>query len=123
MSKNMKTKELSFETLPSAVGLILKEMEEIKKILINDSSANAPEVKRLSTNEAIKFIREQGLPISKSKLYKLTSEGKIPHEKFGMRVLFKKDSLFTWIGNEMKISIKSDSEYAMILANCARNKK
>lgn len=119
----MKTKELSFETLPSAVGLILKEMEEIKKILINDSSANAPEVKRLSTNEAIKFIREQGLPISKSKLYKLTSEGKIPHEKFGMRVLFKKDSLFTWIGNEMKISIKSDSEYAMILANCARNKK
>ncbi|UUF15200.1 MULTISPECIES: helix-turn-helix domain-containing protein [Flavobacterium] len=118
----MKNQELSFETLPSAVGLILKEMEEIKKILINDSSTNDPEIKRLSTNEAIKFIREQGFPISKSKLYKLTSEGKIPHEKFGMRVLFKKDNLVSWFANEIKSSMKLDSEYAMIIANSARKK-
>lgn len=119
----MKIQELNFETLPSAVGLILSEVVEIKKILINDKSTNEPAIKRLSSNDAIKFIKEQGVPFSKSKLYKLTSEKTIPHEKFGVRVLFRQDKLLDWIENEMNLSIKPDSKHIMILANSARNKK
>lgn len=119
----MNLEELNFEKLPVAVSLILKEVEEIKRMLINNKPRSQPVTKRMSTNEAIKFIVEQGFPISKSKLYKLTSEGKIPHEKFGMRVLFKQDNLIAWISNEMNLSRKSDSEYVMILANSARKKQ
>jgi len=119
----MNLQELNFEKLPVAVGLILKEVEEIKRMLLHNKLSSQPETKRMSTNEAIKFIVQQGFPISKSKLYKLTSEGKIPHEKFGMRVLFKQDNLVAWIENEMNLSMKSNSEYVMILANCARKKQ
>ena len=93
----MNLQELNFEKLPVAVSLILKEVEEIKRMLINNKPSSQLDTKRMSTNEAIKFIVEKGFPISKSKLYKLTSEGKIPHEKFGMRVLFKQDNLVAWM--------------------------
>lgn len=118
----MNSQELNFEKLPSAVSLILKEVEEIKKMMASNKTNIHLDSKRLSTNEAIKFIRDQGLPISKSKLYKLTSEGKIPHEKFGMRVLFKTDNLVNWIANQMKLSTELDSDYAIIIANSARKK-
>lgn len=119
----MKSQELNFERLPSAVSAILREVEEIKRMLINHKPRSEPDTKRLSINEAQKFFQEQGFPISKSKLYKLTSEGKIPHEKFGIRVLFRQDKLIDWIKNEMNLSIKSDSKHVMILANSARRKK
>lgn len=119
----MNSQELNFEKLPFAVGLILKEVEEIKRMLTNHKPRSEPDTKRLSINEAQKFFKEQGLPISKSKLYKLTSEGKIPYDKFGIRVLFRQDKLIGWIENEMNLSIKSESKHVMILANSARRKK
>ena len=118
----MNSKELNLENLPLFVGLILRDVEEIKKILTINKPRSDPDTKRLSINEALKFIADQGYPVSKSKLYKLTSEGKIPFEKFGMRVLFKKDKLIEWIENEMNLSTKSDSKYVMTLANSARKK-
>jgi excisionase family DNA binding protein len=119
----MKSQELSFEKLPSAVSAILREVEEIKRMLITNKPRSEPNIKRLSINEVQTFFLEQGFPISKSKLYKLTSEGKIPHEKFGIRVLFRQDKLIDWIESEMNLSIKSNSKDIMILANSARRKK
>lgn len=119
---SMKSQELNFEKLPNAVSVLLREVEEIKKMLISNKPRSEPNIKRLSINEAQAFFLEQGFPISKSKLYKLTSEGKIPFEKFGIRVLFKQDKLIEWIENEMNLSTKSDSKYVMTLANSARKK-
>lgn len=118
----MKSQELNFEKLPSAVSAILREVEEIKKMLISNKPRSETNIKRLSINEAQAFFLEQGFQISKSKLYKLTSEGKIPYDKFGIRVLFRKEKLINWIENEMNLSIKSESKHVMILADSARRK-
>ncbi|HEU4790074.1 MAG TPA: helix-turn-helix domain-containing protein [Flavobacterium sp.] len=118
----MNSREFNFENLPLFVGLIFKDVEEIKKMLTSNMPRSEPDIKRLSINEAVKFLLEKGFPVSKSKLYKLTSEGKIPFEKFGMRVLFKQDKLIDWIENEMNLSTKTDSKYVMTLANSARKK-
>ena len=121
--QSMKAQELNLEKLPNAVSAILREVEEIKRMLISNKPRKEPDTKRLSINEAENFFVEQGFPVSKSKLYKLTSEGKIPHEKFGIRVLFRQDKLIDWIESEMNLSIKSNSKDIMILANSARRKK
>ena len=118
----MNAQELNFEKLPNAVGLILREVEEIKRMLINNKPRSEPDTKRLSINEAIKFFSEQGVRISKSKIYKLTSERKIPYDKFGTRVLFRQEELIDWIENEMNLSTKSEKKQAMILADSARRK-
>jgi excisionase family DNA binding protein len=118
----MKSQELNFDKLPSAVSAILREVEEIKKMLINNKPRSETNIKRLSIDEAQAFFIEQGFQISKSKLYKLTSEGKIPYDKFGVRVLFRQEKLMNWIENEMNLSIKSESKHAMILADSARRK-
>lgn len=118
----MKSQELNFDKLPSAVSAILREVEEIKKMLISNKPRSETNIKRLSINEAQAFFIEQGFQISKSKLYKLTSEGKIPYDKFGVRVLFRQEKLMNWIENEMNLSIKSESKHAMILTDSARRK-
>jgi excisionase family DNA binding protein len=118
----MKSQELNFDKLPSAVSAILREVEEIKKMLISNKPRSETNIKRLSINEAQAFFLEQGFQISKSKLYKLTSEGKIPYDKFGIRVLFRQEKLINWIENEMNLSIKSESKNVMILADSARRK-
>jgi excisionase family DNA binding protein len=119
----MNLQELNFEKLPVAVSLILKEVEEIKRMLLNSKPSAQPDTKRMSTNEAIKFIMEQGFPMSKSKLYKLTSERKIPYDKFGIRVLFRQDNILEWIESQINLSMKLESKNVMILANSARSKK
>lgn len=116
----MKSQELNFEKLPSAVSAILREVEEIKKLLTNNKPRSKPEIKRLSINEAQMFIQEQGLPISKSKLYKLTSEGKIPYDKFGIRVLFLEENLLEWMESQINLSMKTESKNVMTLASSAR---
>lgn len=118
----MKSQQLSFDKLPSAISAILREVEEIKKMLINNKPRSETNIKRLSIDEAQAFFIEQGFQISKSKLYKLTSEGKIPYDKFGVRVLFRQEKLMNWIENEMNLSIKPESKHAMILADSARRK-
>lgn len=118
----MISQELNFEKLPSAVSAILREVEEIKKLLISNKPKGKLDTKRLSINDAQMFIQEQGLSISKSKLYKLTSEGKIPYDKFGIRVLFRQDNLLEWIESQINLSVKSESKNVMTLANSARRK-
>lgn len=118
----MISQELNFEKLPSAVSAILREVEEIKKLLISNKPKGKQDTKRLSIYDAQMFIQEQGLSISKSKLYKLTSEGKIPYDKFGIRVLFRQDNLLEWIESQINLSVKSESKNVMTLANSARRK-
>lgn len=50
----------------------------------------------LSTTEAISFVRERGIPMSKSKLYKLTAQKLIPFRKAGERLVFSTPELSSW---------------------------
>lgn len=65
------------------------------------------EKKYYSVEKILIFFREMGLPISKSKLYKLTSMDKIPYSKFNNRLIFEKQKLLTWVETQKKDSSKN----------------
>ncbi|MEA5080873.1 MAG: helix-turn-helix domain-containing protein [Dysgonamonadaceae bacterium] len=56
----------------------------------------------MNLNEAIKYINENGYPISKSTLYKKTSEHSIPFKRFGgKKIVFDKLDLDEWINKQL----------------------
>lgn len=50
----------------------------------------------MDLNNAVRFLREQGYPTSKAKIYKLTSSGHIPFRKYGNRLVFSRKELLAW---------------------------
>lgn len=63
------------------ISRIMSGIEKIQREENEDRAA-------LSTTEAISFVRERGIPMSKSKLYKLTAQKQIPFRKAGERLIF-----------------------------------
>ncbi len=51
---------------------------------------------RLNIEEAIKLLSDNGYPTSKGKLYQLTSKGKIPFWKYGIKLVFYREELLKW---------------------------
>lgn len=79
---------------------ILKE--EISSVFDNYSdlfnqSNELPVVDTINLTSAIAFLAENGYDISKSKLYKLSSERKIPCKKFGNKLIFSRKELLDWM--------------------------
>lgn len=106
----MKNYELSFEVMPKAIGMLLEEVAEIKKLLAF-KPPREPIEKKLSIEMAIKVFEDKGIKISKSKLYKLTSKQKIPFIRFNQRLIFEKSELIEWIEMETK---RTDTRYKSI---------
>lgn len=50
----------------------------------------------LTLDAAAEFLTERGYPTSKTKIYRLTSKGKIPFGKYGNRLVFSKSELLVW---------------------------
>lgn len=60
---------------------------------------NEPE--SLDTKGALEFLNANGYPISKGQLYKETSNGTIPFQKFGSKLHFRKSELQQWAENRL----------------------
>lgn len=103
----MRNLQISFEMLPEAISIVLSELDQIKKILNPKIQNEPPPQKKLSASDLIIFLREYGLIISKSKLYKLTSANEIPHSKFNNRLVFNKIEIQKWA--EDKLSMNKDN--------------
>lgn len=54
------------------------------------------ECESLDTKGALEFLNANGYPISKGQLYKETSNGTIPFQKFGSKLHFRKSELLQW---------------------------
>jgi hypothetical protein len=52
---------------------------------------------RLTTLEAIEFLKEQGFPFAYQTIMDLSSKGKIPRQKFGRNLVFSKLALSKWV--------------------------
>lgn len=79
---------------------ILKE--EISSVFDNYSdifnqSNESPVIDTINLTSAIAFLTDNGYDISKSKLYKLSSERKKPCKKFGNKLIFSKQELLDWM--------------------------
>lgn len=57
----------------------------------------------LSVDEAVTYLNANGAKISKSTIYKLTSEGKIPFRRFGERkLIFDRNELEQWAQDRIR---------------------
>ena len=85
--------------------VILTTPEELRSLIaeaINlsrktDSKQDTTELPdTLSIEGAVSFLRENGFPTSKGKLYKLTSAKAIPFRKYGIKLVFSRKALLEW---------------------------
>lgn len=114
--------ELSFDNLPKAIGKLMVEVNEIKRMLISNRPREEPINKKLSTNKALLFFELKGCPMSKSKFYKLSAQNKLPSYKFGNRLVFDEGDLINWLESQTKVVMKTNLESIKSISNSARNK-
>ncbi len=108
-------------SLDDAIRSIVKEennllLSKIENVLTQTKNGNSDH-KPLNFKETTEY-----LGCSKSYLYKLTSNNKIPHSKRGKRLYFDKKTLDQWLlGNKVKTVSEIESEIGDYL-NSKRNK-
>ena len=84
-------KEITFDSLPAAVMKLSEKVDLIREEI----------PKYLSTENALAYLKKTGFPMSKSKLYKLTSYGRIPFHKSGNTLLFIPEELDKWCESDI----------------------
>lgn len=95
----------NYENLPAQVDLIISELAIIKSVLFEPIKKEEEVPKFLNLSGALELLKHNGSPMSKSKLYKLTSSNKIPYHKCGSRLVFMCDELIYW-AEEQRQEIK-----------------
>lgn len=89
--------------------IIITEETRLRAIIQEEVTKAMPEATPLK-NEidtttlegALNFLKAQGYPMSKAKMYKLTSTEDIPCRKFGQKLVFSKKDLLHWAENQTK---------------------
>ena len=61
-----------------------------------NQTAAKTECESLDMKGALEFLNSNGYPIKKGQLYKETSAGTIPFQKFGSKLHFRKSELLQW---------------------------
>lgn len=95
--------------------------EEVSKLI---SVKQEPKVviDTVTLSDALVLLSEHGYPMSKAKLYKLTSSGNIPCRKFGQKLVFSRKDILSWAASQTKQKGDS-SKIALALARSARRKR
>lgn len=95
--------------------------EEVSKLF---SARQEPkiEIDTITLTDALALLLEHGYPMSKAKLYKLTSSGSIPCRKFGQKLVFSRKDILSWAERQTKPKDNS-SEISLTLARSARRKR
>ncbi len=71
-----------------AEKLLLKQPEQVKP-------------KRMSLNDGLAYLNENGFKLSKSTLYKMTMDERIPFSRFGRQIIFDRSELDAWMDEQM----------------------
>lgn len=75
----------------------------------------------LSKYEAISYINNRGLKISKSSIYKKTAEKEVPFQRWGgKKIVFVRQELDEWIENQLS---KRENGVIKTVADAARRKE
>lgn len=85
----------TYDNLPETIDLIYRELLDLKKEF-KPKEVTKQYSSFLSVDKAIEFIKDQGLTISKSSLYKYTSKRLIPFTTFNTHIVFEAKELKTW---------------------------
>lgn len=98
------------------IGLIIPQLADLRR-------KNEPvETDGLSTEDAARFLTEQGVPTTRTTLYNLVYKNAIPHRKFGRRTIFSKKELVEWIASRtVRPEEKRTAAALRLAANLNRN--
>jgi len=119
----MSTNEIIISTpdqMKTTVREVMAEfMQPFLKRLTESSRPSFPE--KLSKDQALDFLAENGFPTTTGNLYKMTANNEIPCARIGKRLIFSKISLLNWI--ECRSISKTDSleKTAMQVSKSANN--
>ncbi|NPD91772.1 helix-turn-helix domain-containing protein [Xylanibacter muris] len=82
-------------------GSVEAYLSEKEASASTDAEAAKPECESLDMNGALAFLNANGYPIKRGQLYKETSKGTIPFQKFGRKLHFKKSQLLEWAESKL----------------------
>lgn len=103
---------------------INRNISDIMSILERIHQEENKERIALNTIEAISFVRTKGIPMSKSRLYKMVTkkECTLPHRRAGPRLIFYANELELWCESQIiPPRIKNNEPILHVLGN-ANNK-
>lgn len=123
VKKNTKMKDSVIITTPEQLHALINSAVEanISKLANLIQQKVSPDVDRLSLSDAVVFLNEQGLIITRSTLYNLVFKRAIPFSKCGKRTIFSKKELLQWLEiRTVRPAVKSDAVLA--LANRVKSK-
>lgn len=84
----------------------LNSIENLLKTVMKNDNGTVTITEVLNLNQAAEYVS-----LSKSAIYKKTSERNIPHFKKGKKLYFKRSELDNWL-TSMKISTKDEIDQA-----------
>ncbi len=85
--------QMSYEDLKTVVkNCLVESINEIKELPTQPEPSD-----RMSLEDALLFLNNNGIPITKGQLYKETHQATIPCERFGKRLVFSRKALKSWI--------------------------
>ncbi|MCT4664945.1 MAG: helix-turn-helix domain-containing protein [Flavobacteriales bacterium] len=95
------TEDLSFDKLPKAVAILMKEVFEIKRLLVEiEGQNNIPEPELfLTIKETAKFLN-----LKVPTIYSKVSRGELPVMKRGKSLYFSKAELIEYLKEGRKMS-------------------
>ena len=81
-------------TTPDELRSLIEEIftRSCKKVENLEKSS----AEHMTLEDAMIFLKGNGFPTSKAKLYRLTSKNEIPHRKYGNKLVFSRKQLMDW---------------------------
>ena len=77
---------------------------QLKEVLgLRESDPTPAKKEKLTVPEAVVYLNEIGIPITKSTLYRYTMDSTIPFKRFGERkIIFRTTELDSWAQDQLK---------------------
>lgn len=77
---------------------------QLKEVLgLRESDPAPPKKEKLTVPEAVEYLNEIGIPVTKSTLYRYTMDSTIPFRRFGERkIIFNTTELDSWAQEKLK---------------------
>lgn len=99
-------------------SIVVKAISDIKQ---RAQSSLKPESELMDADGTIRFLKEQGLPMTKATLYGNTSKKTIPFKRIGKRIVFSRKELLQWLESRTTRS-ETKSDAALRLSENARKR-
>lgn len=121
----MEISKLDFNSLPEAIETLIFRVGEIRELLLRRDGEKEKLPEFLNFEKALWYIRAKGIPISESKLYKITSSQNsgLPFHKFGQRLIFYASELDDWCNARISNQDENKNSLSHLISESIINKK